>query len=78
MASIAVLDNATQIALCAIWRITIQECNQVNLESLCDETPQDYKYLLKEVDNNTVSRMEMGILSPQPDELPMPPPAWLL
>lgn len=73
MSSIATLDNATQVALDAIWKINIQECiiaSNATEDSCLKEDPVKT--------NNILSAMEEGILSPTPDTLPMPPPAWLV
>lgn len=60
------LDNATQIALNAIWANSVKEAISASI-SLKEE--KEYETLL--------SAMEEGLLAPQPWELPDPPVIWI-
>lgn len=73
MSSITILDNATQVSLDALWKIQIQECIEASKLS------KVLIYPAKEMDYDSILyHMEEGTLSPKPQELPMPPPAWLV
>lgn len=68
-----ILDKITQISLDALWKIQVEECIEASKSSkvlIYSEKDTDYASLLY--------HMEEGSLSPKPQELPMPPPAWLV
>ena len=63
----------TQVSLDALWKIQVEECIEASKSSkvlIYPEKETDYDSLLY--------HMEEGTLSPNPQELPMPPPAWLV
>jgi len=79
-----ILDKMTQIALDALWKIQIQEC--VDASKLLQVRPRGMtdEELIKE-QTRAISEIKMedfgtgvGTSSPNPQELPMPPPAWLV
>lgn len=73
MSSIELLDKMTQISLDALWKIQIQECIEISKSS------KIVIYSQKETDfDRLLNQMEEGILPPNPEKLPMPPPAWLI
>lgn len=68
-----ILDKMTQVSLDALWKIQVEECIEASKSSkvlIYPEKETDYDSLLY--------HMEEGTLSPNPQELPMPPPAWLV
>lgn len=68
-----ILDKMTQVSLDALWKIQIEECIEASKSSkvlIYPEKETDYDSLLY--------HMEEGTLPPKPQELPMPPPAWLV
>lgn len=73
----------TQVSLDALWKIQIEECIKASKSSkvlIYPEKETDYDSLLYHMEEGTLSmyQMEEGTLSPKPQELPMPPPAWLV
>ena len=70
MSSITSMSQTTEISLDISWKINIPEWIEV---------PKMSKVLVYPANEDMIlSHMEEGILSPSPDELPMPPPAWLV
>lgn len=67
------LDKMTQVSLDALWKIQVEECIEASKSSKVLIYPK------KETDyDDLLYHMEEGTLSPNPQELPMPPPAWLV
>lgn len=71
MSSMNILDKMTQISLDALWKIKVQEC--IDAHKLVKENPVSDMF-----DDIIISNMEEGILPPKPEDLPMPPPYWLV
>ena len=61
------LDKFTEFNLEKLWQEYVQECIY--------KSNQEYE---EKKNTETLYAMEEGIISPNPSELPMPPPAWLV
>jgi len=73
MASMDLLDKMTQISLDALWKIQVQECIDASMSSRTLIHPtRDTNY------DSLLCSMEEGMLPPNPKDLPMPPPVWLI
>jgi len=71
-----ILDKMTQVSLDSLWKIKVQECIEANKRIKATAT---LIYPASDTsDDIIISNMEEGILPPKPDELPMPPPYWLV
>ena len=57
---IEILDNATNVALEALWKINVKLCVENSIKN-----NEEYWYNKK-------------IVSPEPTELPNPPPIWIV
>ena len=71
MSSMNILDKMTEVSLDALWKIKVQEC--IDAHNLVKENP------VSDISDDIIlSNMEEGILPPKPEDLPMPPPYWLV
>jgi len=73
MQAMEFLDKMTQISLDALWKIQVQECVDTSKLSKTLIYPEKEPVYI-----SLLYHMEEGTLPPTPQELPMPPPAWLV
>jgi len=69
-----ILDRSTQLTLDALWKEYVLESQEKSrMKTLVSPIVTDF-----ENEELKISLMEEGNLSPSPEDLPMPPPIWLV
>jgi hypothetical protein len=69
-----ILDRYTQLTLDALWKEYVLESQERSrMKTLVSPIVTDF-----ENEELKIPPMEEGNLSPSPEDLPMPPPIWLV
>lgn len=69
-----ILDRSTQLTLDALWKEYVLESQeQSRMKTLVSPIVTGF-----ENEELKISLMEEGNLPPSPEDLPMPPPSWLV